>query len=95
MYFSKRGERVALVIIGMFVLASSIFLISQVDGGNGITGAAIGVIESEESPTLEQDSIETPSLIDSPLEEDPSLIESTLEENLELRKHKLMKKLLK
>jgi len=83
MYFGKRGERVALVIIGMLFLASSIFLISQVDDGNSITGAAIGVLEPENNPTLEQETIEMPSLIDSS-EEDSFTVDSSIKENLDV-----------
>lgn len=46
MYLGKRGELVTLVVIGMLILASGIFFISQINNGNSITGAAIGLTET-------------------------------------------------
>ena len=43
MYIGKRGELVTLVVIGVLILAGGIFFVSQIDGDNAITGAAIGL----------------------------------------------------
>ena len=47
MYLNKKGELVALVIIGVLILAGSIFFVSQINNGsNGVTGTAVGLIEA-------------------------------------------------
>jgi parallel beta-helix repeat protein len=53
MYLGKRGELVALVVIGVLILASGIFFVSQLNGGNGITGAAIGLVDEPVNSTIE------------------------------------------